>query len=234
MAETALKPVLKAFGWDKEDRYFCCYIPADPETVVTDIIMSTCFFLEVTCPGSAVITFNDHIVHIINLTAMKSEKARAQQTLRRLYRERNLRAGSSPEFSDIYEISDRYKQAKAAYMLGARCREAENYFVYEEYGLQDILCIASGQYSLKVMCPEAIRRLMKYDRENDMKLTLTLKTYLRNDRSVAKSIRVLYMQRSTFLYQMRRVMEITELDLEDYDVRLYLQIYFAAEEIYGI
>ena len=75
---------------------------------------------------------------------------------------------------------------------------------------------------------------MKYDRENDMKLTLTLKTYLRNDRSVAKSIRVLYMQRSTFLYQMRRVMEITELDLEDYDVRLYLQIYFAAEEIYGI
>ena len=232
--ETALKPVLKAFGWDKEDRYFCCYIPADPETVVTDIIMSTCFFLEVTCPGSAVITFNDHIVHIINLTAMKSEKARAQQTLRRLYRERNLRAGSSPELSDIYEISDRYKQAKAAYMLGARCREAENYFVYEEYGLQDILCIASGQYSLKVMCPEAIRRLMKYDRENDMKLTLTLKTYLRNDRSVAKSIRVLYMQRSTFLYQMRRVMEITELDLEDYDVRLYLQIYFAAEEIYGI
>ena len=72
---------------------------------------------------------------------------------------------------------------------------------------------------------------MEYDRVNNMQLIRTLKTYLENDRNIAKSIRILHMQRATFLYQLKRITEITGLDLDEYTCRLYLQLYFAAVEI---
>lgn len=232
--ESALKPVLETFGWHGEDRYFCCYIPVDTEALATDIVMSTCVFLEATCPSSALITYDDHIVHVINLTAMWDRKERVQQTLVRLYRERRLKAGSSPEFEGIRQLADRYNQAEAAYRLGHVSDQQETYFMYEDYKLKDLLRTITARYSLEAICPEEIRKLQEYDETKNMHLTRTLKTYLKNDRNIAKSIRVLYMQRATFLYQLNRIMEITGVDLDDYPSRLHLQLYFAAEEAVGL
>ena len=231
--EESLQTVLEAFGWREKDRYFCCYLPADSGKTATDSIISTCFFLETACLGSAVITFNDHIVHILNLTAAGLEKARLQQTLVRLYRENRLEAGSSPEFSGIRELEARYRQAKAAYRLGSGKNPERGFYAYEDYRMDDLLRIITGQYPPEVICPKELERLMEYDLANDMHLTLVLKTYLQNDRNTAKSIRILYMQRSTFLYQLKRALEITGLDLDDYGKCLYLQLYFAAAETYS-
>ena len=158
-------------------------------------------------------------------------KDKVQKILARLYRERHLEAGCSPEFAGIQELSVRYRQAEAAYALGSRAGLKEGYYLYEDYRLEDLLRIVTNRYSLEAICPKEICKLMEYDRANDMQLTLTLRTYLKYDRNIAKSIRVLYMQRSTFLYQLKRVVEITDLDLDDYVTRLYLQLYFAAEEM---
>ena len=228
--ETSLKPVLQAFGWRSDDRYFCCYIPIDTEFQTTDVVMLTCVFLENTCPHSAVINFNDHIIHIINLTAMHSNRKLVQQTLVRLYRERRLKAGSSLDFMGIRQIHDRCRQAEAACILGTKTDPKANYYFYEDYDLRDLFRIIMEQYSLDSICPEEIMKLKEYDQINHMQLTRTLKTYLENDRNIAKSIRVLYMQRATFLYQLKRITEITGLNLDEYSCRLYLQLYFAAED----
>ena len=161
------------------------------------------------------------------------EKARLQQTLTRLYRENRLEAGSSPEFSGIRELEARYRQAKAAYRLGSGKNPERGFYAYEDYRMDDLLRIITGQYPPEVICPKELERLMEYDLANDMHLTLVLKTYLQNDRNTAKSIRILYMQRSTFLYQLKRALEITGLDLDDYGKCLYLQLYFAAAETYS-
>ena len=58
-----------------------------------------------------------------------------------------------------------------------------------------------------------------------------LKTYLRCDRSTAKTIRVVYLQRATFLYQLQRIQEILQADLNDADLRLRLLMYFKYEEL---
>ncbi len=207
--ETALTLVLEAFGWHLEDRYFCCYVPIDTEVLSTDIVMFTYVFLETACSHSALITFDDHMVHIINLTAMQKKKERVQQMLVRLYRERCLKAGSSPEFVGIRQIADRYKQAEAAYFLGSKDDPKTSYFLYEDYDLKDLLGTITSRYSLEAICPQEITKLIEYDRDNNMQLIRALKTYLQNDRNIAKSIRVLHMQRATFLYQLKRITEIT-------------------------
>ena len=40
----------------------------------------------------------------------------------------------------------------------------------------------------------------------------------------------LYVQRATLLYQLKRIEEISQLDLQDYQTRLYLMIYFAVSD----
>ncbi|KNZ40766.1 helix-turn-helix domain-containing protein [Acetobacterium bakii] len=44
--------------------------------------------------------------------------------------------------------------------------------------------------------------------------------------SIAKTIRIIYLQRATFLYQLKRITEIFGLDLSDYKIRLHLMLSF--------
>ena len=226
--QAVLSSVLEAYGWAEQDSYFCCCIPVDTDRLTVDLIMKTCSFLETDCPNSALLTFNNTIVHIINLTLVQSRKKNIVQKLRKLYHDYKLRAGMSPAFIGLNQLGGRYKQAEAAYNLGEREDPAGEFYMYEEYHLKDMAQILKKEYPIEVIRPVEIEKLMAYDRNRNMHLTRTLRTYLEKDRNIAKSIRVLYMQRATFLYQLNRIMEITGLDLDDYNCRLYLQLYFEA------
>ncbi len=223
-----LSSALEAYGWVEKDSYFCCCIPIDRDRWTVDLIMTVCVFLEKACPGSASLTFDNHIVHIINLTLAQGQKKNIVQRLRKLYHDRKLRVGMSAVFIGLGQLGGRYKQAEAAYNLGVKEDPDGEFYMYEEYNLKDMMQIIRKKYSLEVICPVEIAKLMEYDRNKNMHLTETLRTYLENDRNIAKSIRVLYMQRATFIYQLNRITEITGLDLDDYSCRLYLQLYFMA------
>ncbi|QXE20058.1 helix-turn-helix domain-containing protein [Clostridium ragsdalei] len=71
---------------------------------------------------------------------------------------------------------------------------------------------------------------MDYDKKHRREYTKTLKIYLQNNLSVTKTIRHLYMQRATFLYQLKRILEISKLDLDDPKVNLHLLIVFEIME----
>lgn len=224
-----LPPVLEAYGWVERDSYICCCIPVEADKTTVDRIMTTCVFLEKACPSSAALTFNERLVHIVNLSLLKNQdKNHIVQKLQNLYGGRGLRAGVSPVFIGLNQLHERYRQAEAAYTLGEREDPNGAFYLYEEYKLNDMMQVIRKEYSVDVICPFEIAKLMEYDRNRNMHLTRTLRTYLENDRNIAKSIRVLYMQRATFLYQLNRITEITGLDLDDYNCRLYLQLYFAA------
>ena len=72
--------------------------------------------------------------------------------------------------------------------------------------------------------------LIDYDREHNRSYANILKTYLQCNMSVAKAMKRLYVQRATLLYQLKRIDEISQLDLQDYQTRLYLMIYFAVSD----
>ena len=223
-----LSSVLATYGWDEKDTYLCCCIPIDADRLTVDSVMTTCFFLEKEYPNSALLTYSNHIVHIINLSFVRNSQKHIVQNLQNLYHHRGLRAGVSPVFIGLGQLNERYKQAEAAYYIGTKDDPDREIYMYEDYKLKDMMQIIKKEYSIEVVCPIEVAKLMEYDHNRNMNLTKTLRTYLENDRNIAKSIRVLYMQRPTFLYQLNRIMEITGLKLDDYNCRLYLQLYFAA------
>ena len=80
------------------------------------------------------------------------------------------------------------------------------------------------------VCHPAIYKLVEYDRLNDGKLYETLKVWLEAERNYTKTAQTLYIHRSTLLYRIDRIKEITELDFDDPEVRFHLMISLALYE----
>ncbi len=99
-------------------------------------------------------------------------------------------------------------------------------YYFDDYALDYALDQIDNSLPAWCFCSQKLKKLIQYDRKNKRSYTKSLQIYLENNMSVAKTIRVLYMQRQTFLYHLKRIEEITDLDLNDYSTRLYLQLSF--------
>jgi DNA-binding PucR family transcriptional regulator len=63
---------------------------------------------------------------------------------------------------------------------------------------------------------------------------MTLDTHLANGRSATATAATLSVHRNTVLYRLRRIGEITDLDLEDADVRFLVQFAMRAYHRFGV
>ena len=55
---------------------------------------------------------------------------------------------------------------------------------------------------------------------------LTLFTYFEQQFNMSQAASQMYIHRSTFINRMERIQELTHLNLDDYDTRLYLELSF--------
>lgn len=85
---------------------------------------------------------------------------------------------------------------------------------------------ARNGHCIEALVPNGLNRLMLYDRKNNRHFTKALQVYLRENMHISDTIKKLYMQRATFLYQLKRIQEISGLKLDDSKIRLELLIVF--------
>lgn len=67
---------------------------------------------------------------------------------------------------------------------------------------------------------------MRYDTEKGTEYTHLLDVYLKHERNIADTIRETYMHRNTFLYRIKRITEILNMNLDDPQIRLVLRMAF--------
>ena len=137
-----------------------------------------------------------------------------------------LKAGISQEFSNLFHLSDYYEQTKMALQAGKTIDPMYWIYYYDNYILASCINEFTGRYSLRSLCPEGIAELIEYDKKNGRTFTYTLQTYLKNNSSLAKTARCLFIQRNALLYRLRRIQEITKLKLDNEDTRLLIQLFF--------
>ena len=69
-----------------------------------------------------------------------------------------------------------------------------------------------------------IGNLLKYDFENGLDLITTFKSYMQNNGNVSKTARDLHLHRQSLLYRLKRIEEITNLSLDNYDDVFLLEL----------
>ena len=76
------------------------------------------------------------------------------------------------------------------------------------------------------MLHPALEKLKAYDAANQSDLYNTLKVYLLNDRNAQRCASILYLHRNSLQYRVKRIQEITGVDLNDETERTYLGLSF--------
>lgn len=134
--------------------------------------------------------------------------------------------GVSNAFYKIEDFAHCYSQARRALELDKRLRFGNSVCRYTDYVFFDLLGAVEKQDRLSSFCHPALSRLRGYDSENNTELFRTLDTYLSCDCSIKLSSEKLFIHRNSLAYRLKRIFELTQLDLSDSGTRFLLEMSF--------
>ena len=95
---------------------------------------------------------------------------------------------------------------------------------FENLGIYKILSQDHLVEELEKFYDVTIKSLVEYDKKKSTELIKTLESYFHNNGNLKKMSDELFTHYNTILYRVQRIMEITNLDLEDQNDRLNLEI----------
>ncbi|MEA4895612.1 MAG: helix-turn-helix domain-containing protein [Oscillospiraceae bacterium] len=138
----------------------------------------------------------------------------------------DLDIGLSGAFSRAEDFAAYYSQARRALELESRLCFGSRVCRFSDYAFFDLLGAVEKPQKLGSFCHPALGRLLAYDTENNTELLRTLETFLSCDRSVKQSSEKLFIHRNSLAYRLKRIFELTSIDLDDDSTRFLLEMSF--------
>ena len=124
-------------------------------------------------------------------------------------------AASSNVFHHIDEIPRQYRLTRTTFSLAAKLGRKEIFHPWRDYEFFHILDECKNRDVLEGYVHPAIARLMEYDRAKDGQLMDTLKCYIRCNLSVQDTAAALFVHRNTLTYRLKKIGELTGVNLEN-------------------
>ncbi|MDY3917638.1 MAG: helix-turn-helix domain-containing protein [Candidatus Limivivens sp.] len=212
---------LMGFGWNPEHSYVCL----DFQTAMLDqqnmTVNFICRHIESLISHACAFQHQEDIVVFVNLTRFGGTTEDVYRKIILFLRDSFLKMGISRSFSGFQELPYYYRQAQTALETGNRCHPYQWAHSFEDTAVFYMLHNAPGDFPAKICCSEKLLKLYEYDKEHQTELFRTLKVYLENNENAVQSARELFIHRSTFLYRLDRIREMTGMDLSNKDQRLY-------------
>jgi sugar diacid utilization regulator len=113
-------------------------------------------------------------------------------------------------------------EAQRALDLMVRFGKREQVINYERLGVYRLLAQVEDRAGLDAFAGRMLAPLVDYDRARGTPLLKTLEVYLQRHGNLRQSSRDLHIHLNTLHYRLRRIGEVTGLDLKDADARLDL------------
>ena len=100
------------------------------------------------------------------------------------------------------------------------------YYDFQDYALEFMLGRCQEGLDKTHLCIPGLIRLMEYDEKNGTEYTLALRTFVEEKYSVTHTADKLFVHRTTLLKHLKKIDEISNLDLDDWKTRLHLCLSF--------
>jgi hypothetical protein len=137
-------------------------------------------------------------------------------------------AGVSNPYNDLFAAKSLFFQANQALDIGLLFEPAKRLHFFEDYALRSLVMSSVSDMRLELHYPEGLRRLVEHDDASTTSYVETLRVFLENNQSIAKTSSDLYVHRSTLMERLARIKRELGLDLDDPDVQLRLRILLKA------
>ncbi len=232
--EKKIISVLSHYMWKIEDAYFCMCIMRKESENTNHSLKTEALSLASALPSDCYTILEQQLIFVFNLTQCKQSREEILTLAKPLLRDKLLVAGISSVYQDFKELYYYYKQACAAYQIGVRNDPTYWYFEYENYITDYFIQKCSEKQIVTALIPEGLKRLMEYDKQNHTAYTSLMKIELECNMNIAKTIRTAYIHRNTCLYRLKRIVEISHLNPDDYKTRLNLMISYEILEKNGM
>ncbi|MGB9903270.1 MAG: PucR family transcriptional regulator, partial [Desulfotomaculales bacterium] len=122
----------------------------------------------------------------------------------------------------VADFSRSYQEARASVELARMLGRRNCCLAYERLGVFGLLEI--NRQAFQIFVQRIIGPLLEYDEKHGSQLLATLDLYYKNNCNILKTARKGFLSPSTLKYRLRRVKEITRLDLNDPEINLQLQL----------
>ncbi|MGI6007182.1 MAG: PucR family transcriptional regulator [Ruminococcus sp.] len=222
-----LDRILLQYGWTAKDEYFCaCFFPEDRD-IRTHSVQYFCSRLMDEFPEICAFLYEKCVVMLVNSTMNEMNPASFGNRAAVILRESLMKVGISSLYRDLSLFPYYYEQAVCAYETGKKKHDTFWSYRFDDYQTDYILENALKKFPARLLCSQEILWLENYDRTHTAELGKTLRIYLENDRNLARTAEILEIHRSTLLYRIGRIKEITHLELEDPKEKFRLILSFA-------
>ncbi len=138
---------------------------------------------------------------------------------------RIVRVGAGRIYKDPSEIFRSYQEAKVALILGRIMNIRVTTPSFRELGLTRILYSHDHQELLEFY-KETLGELERYDAEQNSDLLNTMEKYLLYRCDLKTAADVLFLHPNTLRYRLKKIEEILDVDLNDFDIKLNLMVAF--------
>lgn len=227
---------LSEFGWLPSHHYVCMNLKVNSLDLENMTVRFICKHMEgmLGKSGSCAFQYENNITIFVNLTLLEGSIDDVLGKIVSFLRDTFLKAGISNEFTGFEYIHDYYRQAAIALEVGNRRAPYQWMHHFQESALQYLLEQSRGELPGELVCSRKILDLKEADAKHHTDYYHTLKLYIRNHLNAVQTAKQLFIHRSTFLYRMEKIKELTSLDLEDYDTLLYVMMTFRMMEMEGL
>ncbi|MBB5323529.1 DNA-binding PucR family transcriptional regulator [Anoxybacillus tepidamans] len=131
--------------------------------------------------------------------------------------------GIGNEYRSLLKMRQSYVEAVEVIKIKRQFCEPIAHF-YQDLGIYRWLPSIYEQYKRQGYQNEQLRKLQKYDEENQTVLLETLKQYVKNDCKIKETAECLYVHPNTLHYRLKRIQTIANINLDDFEQRMMLYI----------
>ena len=141
-----------------------------------------------------------------------------------------LTVGLGRPYPSPQGVKRSYQEAEQALSMGGRLFGPASFTYFGDMDIYRLLFALRPSGELQSFYQEHLGRLVEYDRRRGGELLKTLDALLRQP-TLAAAATALKVHRNTLLYRLRRIGQLTGVDLDDPETRLSLSLAFRAGEV---
>lgn len=233
VADDRIASVMEKLGWQDDDRFFCIVLRERKLDRKFGAIAQVAIAVTAHDESRQHCFLDGRALIVCDLSAGASTRDEAIADVLRDVRGLGVIASFSSSFSGFGNLVHFYRQALAVERLGRIRDVSAEAYRFEDYAVDYLIAKCEEGSTVDAMVPDGVRRLIDLDEQRNTRDAHLLKTFLDNDRSIAKTVRECYIHRNTLLYRIEKIKEALGVDLDDPDVRLSVQIALRALHVSG-
>ena len=171
--------------------------------------------LEEMMPGGKALVYNGSVIFVASFNQADAIEKAAEELGAFLDRF-GIHCGASRRFEQITALRLHYEQALNALYVGRHMDAPNALCFYDACAIYHVAKVFWDSGWTESFMHPALDKLIRYDKESNNELVLTLYTYLRNFGNITNMSKELNMHRNTAIYRIQRIEEIMGVSISDY------------------